>query len=147
RFAADEDAGKLAPAARAYHRIALDDPAGERQHQRERVIGDGVGHRAGRVGDDDSGGGGGGEVHAVNTNAAARDDLEPWAGAEEQPRIPRRRKKNPGLRRALRFQLRPGLNRHLVQAMPLPAAELETTRAPRRTQNLESPSLPDPSPR
>ena len=76
RLALDLGAAELAalPLAAGEAGVRLRDVAGEREHQRDRVLGGGdrVGLR--RVGDDDPALGGGGDVDVVHAHAGAADD-------------------------------------------------------------------------
>jgi hypothetical protein len=50
--------------------------AGQRQHQRDGMLGGGDGIAEGRVHHDDAGGGGGGNVHIVHADAGAADHFQ-----------------------------------------------------------------------
>ena len=66
----------LLPLAGLRGAVGLRDLAGERHHQRERVLGGGDGIAEGRVHDDDALGGGGLDVDVVDADAGAADHLE-----------------------------------------------------------------------
>ena len=76
------------PRPRDERRVRLRDVAGQREQQRERVLGGGddVGLR--RVGDDDAALGGGGDVDVVDADAGAADRLQARRRARARRRRP-----------------------------------------------------------
>ena len=66
----------LLPLAGMGRGVGFGDLAGERHHQRDRMLGGGDGIAEGRVHDDDAARGGGRDVDIVDADAGAADDLE-----------------------------------------------------------------------
>ena len=68
--------------------VGLRDLAGQRHHQRERMLGRGDGIAEGRVHDDDALGGGGLDVDVVDADAGAADHLAAWPRRRSPSRSP-----------------------------------------------------------
>ncbi len=85
RLAAELGAEKalLLPAFFLHGAVGGGNRAGERKHQRQRMLGDADAVGAGRVDDDDAALGGRRDVDVVHAGARARDDTEPWGGGEQ----------------------------------------------------------------
>ena len=69
--------------ARRQRSMRLRDVAGEREEKGDRVLGRGVHRRLRRVRDDDPAPRGGGDVHVVDSDSRATDDLEPPRTVDE----------------------------------------------------------------
>ena len=74
----------LVPAARAREPVLEEQPAGERQNERQRDRGDRARHRARRVRDDDAGARHRRDVDRVVADAVARHDTQPAIGARDR---------------------------------------------------------------